>query len=106
MEGRALKIRMESGSGNPILLLGLTADDIQHLQLGDPIALNLNEVGMQGLVFIIAGENQEDILRQLTDAGVLSATMLDDYREPRPGETFRWRPPSGRVAPARPLCAM
>lgn len=89
VEGLVLKIRMESGSGNPILLLGLTADNIQHLQLGDPIALNLGEVDMQGLLFIMAGENQEDILRQLTDAGVLPATMLDDYREPQPGESYR-----------------
>lgn len=95
MEGLVLKIRMTAASGTPILLLGLTRENIEHLQAKDPIALNLDEVGMQGLVFIMAGEDQQDIVRQLADAGVIPADTLDGIATPQPGESFRWRPPSG-----------
>lgn len=87
-----LKIRMTTGDGKPLVLLGLTRQNIERLQAREPIVFELAEVGLEGHLGLLAGEDQEDIVRQLVDAGLVPRAAAERLRTPEPGEKFRLRP--------------
>lgn len=86
-----LKIRITTGNGKPLVLLGLTRENVDRLQANQPILVDLAEVGLEGHLGLLVGEDQDDILRQLADAGV-PLSEIGRLRTPEPGEKFRLYP--------------
>lgn len=71
-----LKLRVMTDNG-PILVLGLSATNIERLQDGMPIKVNLAEMGLQGQVFIFTGATEDSMLKELQDAGLVPAMAAE-----------------------------
>jgi len=70
--------------GRPVMILGLTAENVRRLQAGQPIMAKGNEHGMDfpGDVMILHGETGDDIIKSFRDAGV----QLPEVKMPPPGD--------------------
>lgn len=59
----------------PLLVVGLSAENCFRLQEGKPISFDAAELGLPTLeVLIVGGQTEEDIARQLNEAGLLRGT--------------------------------
>lgn len=75
---KALGVR----AGRPLLVLGLSAQDCARLQEGNPISLDLRELGLRPFpVMIFGGRTEGVIVADLRRAGWLGADF-----PPIPGE--------------------
>jgi len=73
-----IKAKLDSPDG-PILIFGLSADNIRQLTAGRPIAIDLRELGANhGRVLILYGRTEEVIAAELQRAGLdfSGATIL------------------------------
>jgi hypothetical protein len=64
-----IKARLVSADGRPILIFGLSDENIRRLQAGDPIKFELGDLGIQPSipVAIIAGRDEETMRAQLAE---------------------------------------
>lgn len=76
-----IKARGATVGGEPILIFGLSRMNTERLHAGMPIRVDLRELGMKGLVFIIAGETEEAIGASLK--GVGTDTVVTDRKTGR-----------------------
>ena len=51
--------------GHPMILLGLSAKNIEKLKEGKPILVELSELGLKGKVAIVYGETEDLLARDL-----------------------------------------
>ncbi len=65
-----IKARSNHPTRGPLLLFGLSAENIKRLQSGQPIKINLTEMGMQGEVLIMYGQTEAAIVEELRQAGI------------------------------------
>lgn len=67
-----LKFTAPKPDGGKIIGLGLTAENIKRLQADDPIMFSLSELGLKSSddIFIMVGEDQQDIVNKLKGVGV------------------------------------
>lgn len=73
------------GKEGDMLILGVTADNLQRLATGDPIILNFAEVqGSEGLkeLFILFGATDEVIASKLRESGIDVHVHVPEYVEP------------------------
>lgn len=79
-----IKARGATVGGEPILIFGLSRMNTERLHAGLPIRVDLRELGMQGLVFIIAGETEEAIGASLKGANLVGPdTVVTDRKTGR-----------------------
>lgn len=71
--------------GKPMLLMGLSGENVNRLMAGEPIVLDGAKVGFEDLmVVVVGGRTEEDMAAQLTLGGFISAaTHIHDRRPPR-----------------------
>lgn len=81
-----LKVRITTEAGTPLVILGLTAVNVQKLQQGLPLVFPLSDIGVPGggELSIIVGDDHADLIHQLSVAGV----HLPPMPEPGPGRGF------------------
>ena len=69
-----LKIAGQTGSGEPLLLLGLTGENVTRLAAGEPILIRSSELGKLGLPPIVIGihygKTVDAILEELKGHGI------------------------------------
>lgn len=79
-----IKARGATVGGEPILIFGLSRMNTERLHAGMPIRVDLREMGLVGLVFIIAGETEEAIAASLKEANLVdAATLVTDRKTGR-----------------------
>jgi hypothetical protein len=66
-----LKARAYAKDGTPLMLLGLSKENVDRLTAGKPIAFNAASLGLPPChVLITYGETEQDILNELAVHGV------------------------------------
>lgn len=66
-----LKARSTAGDGTPIMMIGLSAENVTNLTAGDPIVFNTSELGLPPChVLITYGRTEEAILHGMREKGV------------------------------------
>lgn len=77
-----IKAVMRDNSAQPVVLLGLSGENVTRLMAGEPIRIDLAEVGIPGLkIALIGGRTEAHILAQLEQHfGPLPFTCPDDKR--------------------------
>jgi hypothetical protein len=72
-------------SGAPVILLGLSRENVDRLMDDQPIRVNLAEITGHALpalwVALMGGETDEDIRKQLEDTSALPAVLRPDAGE-------------------------
>lgn len=64
------------------LIFGITKENVERLMKGQPIAFNLNKMGLEDRkVMIMYGENEDKIYEQLVDHMSLN-TKINDEQKP------------------------
>ena len=58
--------------GKNDLLFGLSEGNIRKLKKGEPIKIDLKEMGMEGTIFICYGKTEMDIMYDLKKAGMIT----------------------------------
>lgn len=65
-----LKFSMPRKNGGNLLGFGITEANIEKLKAGQPIYVELSELGIEGYdMMIMYGKDQRDVQRQLKEAG-------------------------------------
>jgi hypothetical protein len=62
-----IKVRGQTTDGQPIIVIGLSHENLRRLKRGEPIDFDLSEIGLTGGCIILAGKTEKAILKQLTD---------------------------------------
>lgn len=62
---KAIAVRKDDGA--PFVVFGLSRQNIEHLQAGEPIHIDMAELGLRGTVLIIASETEASMARDLAD---------------------------------------
>ena len=52
---------------NPLIGFGLSFANLDRLKAGEPIKVDLEQMGLQGTVLIFAGVTEQEMARQLQD---------------------------------------
>lgn len=64
-----------TGDGTPLVVLGLSGENITRLMADEPIWFNLAELGFSSVeVLIVGGRTEDSIVTDLQDAGVITTT--------------------------------
>ena len=86
-----IKLVLKSdGNGEPLVLIGLTKENITQLMSGHPMLLRLSDlgVGVTGRVVFSYGEDKDAVIAEWRDAGI----PVPDMPDPQPGEQIVLRP--------------
>jgi hypothetical protein len=68
-----IKARGTAGDGKPVVILGLSGENVARLFAAEPIRLNLADLGLPAChVIIMAGKTEEAIAEQLRRGGLLT----------------------------------
>ncbi len=63
-----------TGDGQPLLVLGLSGENMTRLMAKEPIVLDLDTLGLPGVrVLIVGGRTEDDILADLRAHNLLGA---------------------------------
>jgi hypothetical protein len=65
-----IRARGTTADGRPVILLGLSEGNLTRLRQGQPINASLEVVGLRAQVVILYGETEDDIRRELVEAGI------------------------------------
>lgn len=71
-----IKALMYTGSGEPIVLLGLSAENMTHLMADEPIPINLADLGLAAQRIIIVGGATEDTITESLRAYIGPSTQF------------------------------
>lgn len=84
-----IKVQLSTVFGTPLVVFGLSMENLRRLMADDPIKFPFSECGIlgPGEIIIMAGEDEQDILEQLRAAGIKIPSMP----AAGPGETFHYR---------------
>lgn len=67
-----IKARGQTGDGTPLVVLGLSGENVARLMAKEPIRLNLADLGLPPtVVVIIGGRTEDEITVDLQTAGLL-----------------------------------
>lgn len=73
-------------NGRPTVFLGITGENVTRLAAGEPILVDLAELGVPELqVVIMYGKTERHIAAEMERHGMLPAGTASDMPEPRPG---------------------
>ena len=74
----------QGASGQRLLILGLSRKNTELLLAGRPISVDLRSLmGLEATVLLIAGETEEDLVRQLREAAGTTVEVEVNGPEPR-----------------------
>lgn len=76
-----IKAKFEGKDGKPVFFFGLIAENIKRLLDGGPILIDLKQINDVGKVMLVYGENEQAIMKEMKDRGVLPADF-----NPEPGK--------------------
>lgn len=65
-----IKARAQTPDG-PLLIFGLSKQNIKRLKAGQPILASLADFGLEGRFMILAGDIEESIMAELVDSRLL-----------------------------------
>lgn len=71
-----IKGKGEDERGDPVLLFGLSSENLRRLRQGQPIRIDLAKLGMKGEALIFYGSTEEAMLVRLRDAGMLADDLI------------------------------
>jgi hypothetical protein len=66
-----IKARLVTEAG-PIAVLGLSGENVTRLVAGEPIVVDLAELGMSGRVVVMYGRTEHDIVTELGEVGLFN----------------------------------
>jgi len=76
-----IKARGATPLGVPVVILGLTGENVTRLTAGEPIRFNLSDLGLPPcLVVICYGRTEEAITRDLESHRLLPAGTADEIK--------------------------
>lgn len=70
-----IKATLHTDKGT-IALIGLTKENVNFIQSGKPMPLDLREMGLNDRVLVVYGETDTSILQQLRAEGFLSSDII------------------------------
>lgn len=73
-----IKARLTTGDGRPLLLAGLSHDNVRRLMDGQPIAFDAAELGVDAILVIHVGRTEADIEALLREHFVFTDEEGDD----------------------------
>lgn len=77
-----IKATGKTGDGKPLVLLGLSGENVTRLMADEPITFNLAEMGLPALqVVIIGGRTQAEIVAQLEQYGLVPPGVITPIDE-------------------------
>jgi hypothetical protein len=68
-----IKFNANDGKGGTVFGLGLDFTNLERLRKGEPISVDLAQLGGQGRVIIFAGETIAAMTEQIIDSGMVTA---------------------------------
>jgi hypothetical protein len=71
-----IKAKGEDEHGHPVLLFGLSGENLRRLRQGQPIKINLAEMGLAGYAVIFYGNTEAAMVAHLREAGMLSEDLI------------------------------
>lgn len=72
-----IKATGRTGDGRPIVLLGLSGENVTRLMAEEPIRFDLAELGLPPTVVVIVGGRTEDaITEKLTKVGLVDSDIV------------------------------
>jgi hypothetical protein len=60
-----IKAKVTTDDGKNLLVFGISAENVKHLQQGYPIQINLTEMGLAGEMMIFYGETTGDLIKSI-----------------------------------------
>ena len=70
-----IKARGRTGDGRPLVVLGLSEENLLRLMRDEPISFDLDEIEMgPGQMVIVGGISEDVILRRLRRVGLMDET--------------------------------
>lgn len=72
-----LKAKAVSTNGVPLYVLGLSDVNIELLKAGQPIAIDLAELGDKGTIFIFSEPTEDLMLEKMRKEGMLIGDVVD-----------------------------
>jgi hypothetical protein len=75
-----IKAKLVMDDGKVLLVFGVSAENITRLQGGDPIQIDLTEMGLSGEMLIFYGETTGDLIEKVTPF-IGSETLVRDHLE-------------------------
>lgn len=69
-------------TGEDVIVVGFSKSNIEHLQKGRAVHLNLQKVGVSTPVFVIYGETEDDILAQMNNNITEKTQIIDERSKP------------------------
>lgn len=84
-----IKLVGQANDGTPLLILGLTAENVKRLQDGQPVLINHGALGLPAqMTSIVYGQDEDSITRQLEEAGAIPPGIADQVAQRDPDEEF------------------
>jgi hypothetical protein len=82
-DSRSMPLRAlaKGDDGNPVYIVGLTEEHLQHVRSGKTVTIEMTAFGHRGLILIYGGADRDDLLRQLNIGP--GAAFLDGLKPPR-----------------------
>lgn len=72
-----IKAMGRTGDGQPLVLLGLSGENVTRLMADEPIKVDLAQMGGPPiLILLVGGRTEDEITRRLVDAGLLPPEAL------------------------------
>jgi hypothetical protein len=75
-----IKAKLVMDDGKVLLVFGISAENITRLQGGDPIQIDLTEMGLSGEMLIFYGETTGDLIEQINPF-IGSETIVKDHMD-------------------------
>lgn len=63
-----IKLRAQTTDGRPMIVVGLSHENLDRLRAGKPIDFDLGDIGLVGECFIFAGETEDEMMENLCNA--------------------------------------
>jgi hypothetical protein len=71
-----IKAKGEDEHGNPVLLFGLSGENLRWLRQGQPIRVDLATMGLTGYAVIFYGKTEDAMVELLRKHGMLSEDLI------------------------------
>ncbi len=74
-----IKARAKTGLGLDMVLLGLSGENVARLTAGEPIRLNLRDLGLPAIEVVLTyGKTEGDILTEVRSHGITIGELRDE----------------------------
>lgn len=73
-----IKAKLVTDDGKNILVFGISAENVRQLQEGNPLKVDLTEMGLSGEMLIFYGETTGDLIEQINPF-IGEETILRDH---------------------------